>query len=175
MVRVLSWLFRSVFPFVGDVLSAKELRRSKKVLVIHAQEELVPELKRAAESGSGRFKKLAPVLDKDGIWRVGSILGNIRRCVGEVFTRVAEVYELVVVIIVVVVVCCCCCCCCCCCIVCSLTSHVVVPFRVCEVCCSSQLEILVFFSIISALTCEVGTAHFNCLFCTLLIPIVIAQ
>ena len=71
MVRVLAWLFRSVFPFDSDVLSAVELRRAKKILIMFAQTELLSELRRAAESGKGRFRKLAPILDR-GIWRVGS-------------------------------------------------------------------------------------------------------
>ena len=34
------------------------------------------ELSDARDTGKGRFRKLAPVKDKDGVWRVGSRLRN---------------------------------------------------------------------------------------------------
>ena len=73
MIRVLAWLFRVVFPFENDVLSAHELQRAKKTLIMFAQTESVAELKCSVDSKKGSFRKLAPVLDR-GIWRVGSRL-----------------------------------------------------------------------------------------------------
>ena len=47
-------------------LTAEYLRRARKLLLKFAQKEIVPELKEA-ESGKGRFRRLAPVLDEDGL------------------------------------------------------------------------------------------------------------
>ena len=46
------------------------------MLVKYVQKELVVELSLAAEQGVGRFRKLAPVCDGEGVWRVGSRLKN---------------------------------------------------------------------------------------------------
>lgn len=42
----------------------------------HAQSEITTELSKAADSGTGRFRKLAPTVDDDGVWRVGSRMKN---------------------------------------------------------------------------------------------------
>ena len=58
------------------MLSARELQRARAILIMFAQTELVPELKRSVDSKRGRFVKLSPVLDR-GIWRVGSRLQSV--------------------------------------------------------------------------------------------------
>ena len=46
----------------------EEVKHSKLTIVKHAQKEIYSEL----SNDKGRFKKLAPTLDDDGVWRVGS-------------------------------------------------------------------------------------------------------
>ena len=46
------------------------------MLVKEAQKEIASELAEAADSGKGRFRKLAPMKDEDGVYRVGSRLRN---------------------------------------------------------------------------------------------------
>ena len=57
-------------------LSAPEVKESKLRLVKFAQKEISDELEEASEKGTGRYRKLAPMLDSDGTWRVGSRLKN---------------------------------------------------------------------------------------------------
>ena len=45
---------------------------AKLVIMKDAQSEIVQELLKAVESGTGRFRKLAPMKDEKGVWRVGS-------------------------------------------------------------------------------------------------------
>ena len=45
-------------------------------MIKYAQKGLEVELSLAADKGVGRFRKLAPLLDEDGVWRVGSRLKN---------------------------------------------------------------------------------------------------
>ena len=76
-IRVLAWILRFTdswrFRLLhGTPLTSSELRRAKILLIKFAQRELVPELKQAATSGKGKFRKLAPIEDKGGVWRVGS-------------------------------------------------------------------------------------------------------
>ena len=54
----------------------EEVRASKMIIIKEAQKEIELELKEAADSGKGRFRKLAPVKDQEGVWRVGSRLRN---------------------------------------------------------------------------------------------------
>ena len=60
------------FRYKPKPLDATEVHRAKMMLLKFAQQGLVPELQRAVDSGKGKFRKLAPQLDKGGIWRVGS-------------------------------------------------------------------------------------------------------
>ena len=69
MCRILGWILRLGTP--GGPLTAIEVRRGKKLLLLYAQKDLVPELK-LAEFGKGRFRRLAPLPDEDGLWRVGA-------------------------------------------------------------------------------------------------------
>ena len=69
MCRVLAWILRLGAP--SGPLTAAEVRRAKQLLLLYAQREMTAELK-LAESGKGRFRRLAPKLDDDGLWRVGS-------------------------------------------------------------------------------------------------------
>ena len=69
MCRVLAWILRLGAP--SGPLKAEEVRRGKQLLIKYAQKEMEQELK-LAESGKGRFRRLAPMLDDDGLWRVGS-------------------------------------------------------------------------------------------------------
>ena len=78
MCCVLTWILRvcvqrSVRP--EGPLKAEEIRRGKTLLLVHAQKELLPELM-LAESGKGRYRRLAPALDQDGLWRVGTRVRN---------------------------------------------------------------------------------------------------
>ena len=41
-----------------------------------AQKDMVTELKEALKKGTGRYRKLAPMKDEDGVYRVGSRLKN---------------------------------------------------------------------------------------------------
>ena len=79
IVRVLAWLFRISQPRdkrTSGVLTCDEVRKSKVLIVKEAQREIESELNLAASSGTGRFRKLAPMKDEEGIWRVGSRLRN---------------------------------------------------------------------------------------------------
>ena len=69
MCRVLGWILRLGVP--SGPLLAGEVQRGKFLLLKHAQKEMLPELQ-LAESGKGRYRRLAPVLDEEGLWRVGS-------------------------------------------------------------------------------------------------------
>ena len=69
MCRVYGWILRLGVP--SGPLTAEEVRRAKQLLIKYAQMGMVTELK-LAESGKGRYRRLAPMLDEDGLWRVGS-------------------------------------------------------------------------------------------------------
>ena len=73
-VRMLAWILRFVDThFVRRVgaLTADEVARSRAMLIKFAQRQLIGQLEHA-EKGKGRFAKLCPVVDEDGVWRVGS-------------------------------------------------------------------------------------------------------
>jgi hypothetical protein len=55
-------------------LNAEEITAAKIWLIRFAQKGMETELKDAVENGQGRYRKLAPVADQDGIYRVGSRL-----------------------------------------------------------------------------------------------------
>ena len=76
MVRVLAWMLRVCYPMLLKTLDPEEIRRAKILLMRYAQREISDELKEVAEEGVGRDRKLAPVLDEEGVWRVGSRLRN---------------------------------------------------------------------------------------------------
>ena len=79
IVRVLAWLIRLCQPQsrrTSGTLTCDELRKSRVLIVKEAQREIEIELNEAATSGTGRFRKLAPLKDQEGIWRVGSRLRN---------------------------------------------------------------------------------------------------
>ena len=75
-VRVMAWVLR-IFSLKGKqrtslILSAVELKNSKFTLLRYAQRCLQKDLSDAAEWSFGRFRKLAPMKDENGVWRVGS-------------------------------------------------------------------------------------------------------
>ena len=74
MVRVLAWILRLGSP--SGPLTVDEVKQAKIVIVKHAQKEISVELSKAAELGTGRFRKLAPTLDEAGAYRVGSRMKN---------------------------------------------------------------------------------------------------
>ena len=74
LVRVLAWILRLGSP--SGPLTVDEVRQAKVVIIKHAQKEIHSELSKAVESGTGRFRKLAPTLDDDGVYRVGSRMKN---------------------------------------------------------------------------------------------------
>ena len=69
MYRVLAWILRLGCP--SGPLEAEEIRRAKLLLIKYAQKDIEKELK-LSELGKGRYRRLAPKLDNDGLWRVGS-------------------------------------------------------------------------------------------------------
>ena len=75
MKRLLAWILRLV-PILRMVptgpLLAREVIRAKHLLLKFAQKNIESELKIAADLGKGRFRRLAPTVDEDGLWRVGS-------------------------------------------------------------------------------------------------------
>ena len=77
IIRVLAWMLRVIVKNIAsNSLSAVELKEAKYMLIKYSQGELVRELKNAVEFGAGRFRKLAPVVDEDKIWRVGARIKN---------------------------------------------------------------------------------------------------
>ena len=76
LVRCVGWLLRLCTSggTKPDMLSFEELEGAKVVLLKKVQKEIVVDLVLAAERGVGRFRKLAPVCDAKGVWRVGSRL-----------------------------------------------------------------------------------------------------
>ena len=70
MCRILGWILRLGVPGGPLTAIAKEVRRGK-LLIQYVQKEMVSELK-LAECGKGRFRRLAPVVDGEGLWRVGA-------------------------------------------------------------------------------------------------------
>ena len=70
-VRVLAWILRYVdcryIRRIGP-LDADELAQAKLILIKFSQKEIVPEVQKA----TGRFIKLCPIIDKDGVVRIGS-------------------------------------------------------------------------------------------------------
>ena len=73
--RILAWVLQWPKKLYG-YLRCEMIKVSKTKLVKMAQEEMCGELKKAADEGKGKYRKLAPVLDEDGVWRVGSRLRN---------------------------------------------------------------------------------------------------
>ena len=51
-------------------LEAPELRQAKIQLIKFSQKGMVKELNIAVDEGKGRFRKLAPTEDEDGVWLV---------------------------------------------------------------------------------------------------------
>ena len=76
MIRVLAWMIRAPKLQIEKSLSSIEVNNARQVILKFAQKELIEELTEAKEKGTGRFRKLAPVVDEEGIWRVGSRLKN---------------------------------------------------------------------------------------------------
>ena len=74
LIRCASWLLRLCTSggAKSKSLSSGELQHAKMILIKYAQKGLEVQLSLAAEKGVGRFRKLAPVCDSDGVWRVGS-------------------------------------------------------------------------------------------------------
>ena len=57
-------------------LDLDELKTAKLGLIKFSQQSMVEDLKQAAEKRTGRYRKLAPMVDEDGVWRVGTRLIN---------------------------------------------------------------------------------------------------
>ena len=73
VARMRRWLCKEKLGC--PILRTEEIRSAKKKLIRFAQKELVAELKKAVV-GKGRFRKLAPMEDSEGIFRVGGRLRN---------------------------------------------------------------------------------------------------
>ena len=82
MIRVLAWMLRAPDviikkkQFTPNSLSSAELNIAKQMLIKYSQKELHTELKNAVENGKGKYRRLAPVIDKKEIWRVGARVKN---------------------------------------------------------------------------------------------------
>ena len=78
LLRVLCWILRLVTSGgeKSEFLSSVELQRAKTTIIKYAQRDMIVELSLAAQKGVGRYRKLAPLCDVDGVWRVGSRLKN---------------------------------------------------------------------------------------------------
>ena len=71
MIRVMAWIVRFGSSLKAP-LESVEFNHVKLIIVKYAQQEIYSELSEAADKGTGRYRKLAPVLDAEGVWRVGS-------------------------------------------------------------------------------------------------------
>ena len=81
LLRVSCWILRAVTVSLDKKpsslsLSTNELQKAKTTIIKYSQKDLVVELALAEQQGVGRFRKLAPKCDENGIWRVGSRLKN---------------------------------------------------------------------------------------------------
>lgn len=72
VARLLRWYAKEEHE--SKILAVEEIRTAKNKLIKYVQKDLTMELKEASDKGKGRYRKLAPVLDKEGVWRVGSRL-----------------------------------------------------------------------------------------------------
>ena len=80
LCRVVAWMLRLGWRKGEDrsvPLEHEEVKGARCLLVKFAQEDIKEELEEAIQNGKGRFRKLAPVLDENGIYRVGSRMQNI--------------------------------------------------------------------------------------------------
>ena len=75
LVRVIAWILRLGCP-VGP-LDCKEVKEAKLAILKSAQSEIKNELLIALKSGEGRFRRLAPLEDTKGVWKVGSRIRGI--------------------------------------------------------------------------------------------------
>ena len=78
LIRVFCWILR-LATSGGDkscILSSAELLKAKTTVIKYVQKDMVIELSLAKDKGAGRYRKLAPSCDGDGVWRVGSRLHN---------------------------------------------------------------------------------------------------
>ena len=78
LLRVFCWILR-LATSGGErtsILSSAELQKAKTTMIKYVQKDMVIELSQAKEKGVGRYRKLAPICDDDGVWRVGSRLQN---------------------------------------------------------------------------------------------------
>ena len=80
LCRVVAWMLRLGWRKGDDrgaPLEHEEVKAARCLLVKFAQEDIKEELEEAIQNGKGRFRKLAPVLGEDGIYRVGSRMQSI--------------------------------------------------------------------------------------------------
>jgi hypothetical protein len=70
--RTFGWMLRVAFPVTSNVLLPSELSRAKAILLKYAQKDSVKDLLEAEKEGKGCFRKLAPLQDDVGLYRVGS-------------------------------------------------------------------------------------------------------
>ena len=73
LARMLRWREKGAAHFE---LQTKEIQNARKKLILFAQKGMLKELQQAKDEGVGRYRKLAPMMDDDGLWRVGSRLRN---------------------------------------------------------------------------------------------------
>ena len=78
IMRILARMLRLLKgePSEQVQLSAVEVKEAKARLIKFAQKGMVKELQEAWDKGTGRYRKLAPMVDEAGVWRVGSRLKN---------------------------------------------------------------------------------------------------
>ena len=80
IVRVMAWLLRLGIPLARrptGPLNSDEINNASLFIVKEVQKEIEPDLTKATTVGKGKFRRLAPVKDEKGVWRVGSRLRNL--------------------------------------------------------------------------------------------------
>ena len=76
---VLAWWLRVLVnkgTLSSNTLLVRELQRSKTLLLKYAQRDILSQLKEAASTGKGPYRKLAPSEDEKGLLRVGARMKN---------------------------------------------------------------------------------------------------
>lgn len=78
MAKDLSRILRLCKSALSDhvELDADEIKKARTILIRYSQQGMEKELKDAMENSHGRYRKLSPAVNKDGVWCVGAQLKN---------------------------------------------------------------------------------------------------
>ena len=74
LFRVIALILR--LGYAAGPLDCEEIKDAKLAILKSAQSEIKDKLLIALKSGKGRFRKVAPLQDAKGVWRVGSIISG---------------------------------------------------------------------------------------------------